>query len=87
MRTAYYMVSPANTIGAEPLISFNPYLETNLQGTVSVRLFHSKSSKAYEAVFLFYSAENALIGIDHRKSVFVPSANKSGSPGKINLSG
>lgn len=34
MRTAYYMVSPANTIGAEPLISFNPYLETNLQGAV-----------------------------------------------------
>jgi hypothetical protein len=68
MRTAYYMVSPANTIGAEPLISFNPYLETNLQGTVP-------------------GSNGTLIGIDHRKSVFVPSANKSGSLGKINLSG
>lgn len=34
MRTAYYMVSPANTAGAEPLISYKPYLETNIQGTV-----------------------------------------------------
>lgn len=34
MRTAYYMVSPTNTAGGEPLISYNPYLETNLQGTV-----------------------------------------------------
>ena len=34
MRTAYYMVSPVNTAGGEPLISFNPYLETNLKGTV-----------------------------------------------------
>ncbi len=34
MPTAYYMVSPANTPGGDPLISFNPYLETNLQGTV-----------------------------------------------------
>ncbi len=34
MRTAYYMVSPPATKGGEPLISFNPYLETNLRGTV-----------------------------------------------------
>lgn len=35
MRTAYYMVAPPNTEqGGEPLISFNPYLETNLSGKV-----------------------------------------------------
>lgn len=35
MRTAYYMVAPMNTVqGGEPLISFNPYLETNLRGKV-----------------------------------------------------
>ncbi len=35
MRTAYYMVAPMNTLqGGEPLISFNPYLETNLKGKV-----------------------------------------------------
>jgi hypothetical protein len=36
MRTAYYMVSPANQAnGGEPNIQFNPYLETNLLGKVS----------------------------------------------------
>jgi hypothetical protein len=36
MNTAYYMVSPPGTLqGGEPLIAFNPYLETNLYGKVS----------------------------------------------------
>jgi hypothetical protein len=35
MRTAYYMVAPPGTKEqGEPLISFNPYLETNLSGKV-----------------------------------------------------
>ncbi len=35
MNTAYYMVSPPNQLqGGTPLISFNPYLETNLIGTL-----------------------------------------------------
>jgi len=35
MRTAYYMVAPPGTKqGGVPLISFNPYLETNLSGKV-----------------------------------------------------
>lgn len=34
MRTAYYMVSPPGQKGGKPNISFNPYLETNLQGTL-----------------------------------------------------
>ncbi len=38
MRTAYYMVSPPYTRkGGEPLISYNPYLETNLSGKVNSR--------------------------------------------------
>lgn len=33
MNTAYYMVTPPNAgLGGEPLVSFNPYLETNLKG-------------------------------------------------------
>lgn len=36
MNTAYYMVSPPDKMqGGTPLISFNPYLETNLIGTLS----------------------------------------------------
>jgi hypothetical protein len=36
MNTAYYMVSPPGTPqGGEPLVAFNPYLETNLIGKVS----------------------------------------------------
>jgi hypothetical protein len=36
MNTAYYMVSPPGTLqGGEPLIAYNPYLETNLFGKVS----------------------------------------------------
>jgi hypothetical protein len=35
MGTAYYMVSPPTNAAGEPLVSFNPYLETNLQGTVA----------------------------------------------------
>jgi hypothetical protein len=36
MNTAYYMVSPPGTLqGGEPLVAFNPYLETNLIGKVS----------------------------------------------------
>lgn len=34
MGTAYYMVSPPTRAEGDPLISFNPYLETNLVGTV-----------------------------------------------------
>jgi hypothetical protein len=37
MNTAYYMVSPPGTLqGGEPLIAYNPYLETNLYGKVSM---------------------------------------------------
>lgn len=35
MNTAYYMVSPPDAMtGGEPLVCFNPYLETNLFGTL-----------------------------------------------------
>jgi hypothetical protein len=37
MRTAYYMVSPANAkTNGEPNVQFNPYLETNLRDTLPV---------------------------------------------------
>lgn len=36
MGTAYYMVTPPTNAAGDPLVSFNPYLETNLQGTVAV---------------------------------------------------
>lgn len=35
MDTAYYMVAPSDLKDGTPLIAFNPYLETNLQGTVA----------------------------------------------------
>lgn len=36
MNTAYYMVSPPGMLqGGDPLVTFNPYLETNLIGKVS----------------------------------------------------
>lgn len=39
MRTAYYMVAPPGTEqGGEPLISYNPYLETNLSGKTPTAL-------------------------------------------------
>lgn len=39
MRTAYYMVAPPGTEqGGEPLISYNPYLETNLTGKTPTAL-------------------------------------------------
>ncbi len=51
MRTAYYMVAPANTEhGGEPLISYNPYLETNLSGTVAMENI-ADSSIAWFGVF------------------------------------
>lgn len=34
MDTAYFMTIPANDPAGQPLIAFNPYLETNLQGSV-----------------------------------------------------
>jgi hypothetical protein len=34
MTTAYFMTMPASDPAGEPLIAFNPYLETNLVGTV-----------------------------------------------------
>lgn len=51
MRTAYYMVAPPGTKHAgEPLISFNPYLETNLIGTVSSEV-RSKDTITWYGVF------------------------------------
>jgi hypothetical protein len=51
MRTAYYMVAPPGTKHAgEPLISFNPYLETNLIGTVSSEV-GSKDTITWYGVF------------------------------------
>lgn len=48
MRTAYYMVAPANTpFGGEPLISYNPYLETNLSGTVPMENIADSSIRWY----------------------------------------
>ncbi len=47
MRTAYFMVQPPGKPGGEPLHSFNPYLETNLKGTVPGPI--SKSSDGSEA--------------------------------------
>jgi hypothetical protein len=39
MNTAYYMVSPPGKLqGGTPLISFNPYLETNLVGTLKTEV-------------------------------------------------
>jgi hypothetical protein len=35
MGTAYYMVTPPSNAAGDPLVSFNPYLETNLQGSVA----------------------------------------------------
>ncbi|WPV69212.1 hypothetical protein [Chitinophaga sp. LS1] len=42
MRTAYYMVAPAEAItNGEPNIQFNPYLETNLSGAIPGNLLGS----------------------------------------------
>jgi hypothetical protein len=51
MRTAYYMVAPPGTKHAgEPLISFNPYLETNLIGTLTHEV-ESKDTITWYGVF------------------------------------
>jgi hypothetical protein len=51
MNTAYYMVSPPGTLHAgEPLISFNPYLETNLFGKLSSEV-GSRDSISWYGVF------------------------------------
>lgn len=51
MRTAYYMVSPANaTTNGEPNIQYNPYLETNLYGKLSTQV-GSKDSISWYGVF------------------------------------
>jgi hypothetical protein len=51
MNTAYYMVSPPNTLqGGEPLIAFNPYLETNLIDSVSTDV-RSKKKIIWYGVF------------------------------------
>lgn len=48
MRTAYYMVQPANAeVNGEPNTQFNPYLETNLTGTLSSEVGSLKSIKWY----------------------------------------
>jgi hypothetical protein len=51
MNTAYYMVSPPGKMqGGTPLISFNPYLETNLVGTLSSEV-GSKDTITWYGVF------------------------------------
>ncbi|MGE3801055.1 MAG: hypothetical protein AB7H80_08550 [Candidatus Kapaibacterium sp.] len=35
MKTAYFMVTPADDPKGDPFVAFNPYLETNLSGTVT----------------------------------------------------
>ena len=46
MRPAYYMVSPANVVtNGEPNIQFNPYLETNLSGTLAKQVGYGDTSK------------------------------------------
>jgi hypothetical protein len=50
MNTAYYMVSPPGMLQAgEPLISFNPYLETNLIGKLSSEVGSKDSITWYGA--------------------------------------
>lgn len=52
MNTAYYMVSPPGKLqGGTPLISFNPYLETNLIGTLSKQVGFRDSTITWYGVF------------------------------------
>ena len=47
MRAAYYMVTPPGKVGGDPLISFNPYLETNLTGTVPGPVIDGKHTQIH----------------------------------------
>ena len=73
MNTAYYMVSPPGTPQAgEPLISFNPYLETNLIGKLSSEVGSKDSITWYGAFSNCMSCHRMAAW---QQSTYIPSGN------------
>ena len=70
MNTAYYMVTPSTAQnGGEPLISYNPYLETNLSGTLTHEVGAAKPIQWYG---VFSNCMSCHRGAAWQHSTYVP---------------